>query len=360
MSDIRFGLVGCGKIAERHANLLGQGEVAGASLGAVCDVNGELAGDFGRRFGVVGFGSIEEMMGSGRVDAVTVLTPSGVHAGNVVELARHGVPIVVEKPMALRLEDADRMIEACDRHGVKLFVVKQNRMNRSVKALRGALEAGRFGRLTLGTVRVRWCRRQAYYDSAQWRGTWEHDGGVLANQASHHIDLLVWMMGEVESVFAKASRALANIEAEDMAVVTLRFKSGALGVIEATTATRPRDLEGSLSLLGEKGAVVIGGFAANELVTWDFENGAPEDADIFETHGRNPEHPFGFAHKCYYEHVVDCINHDGQQMVDGLEGRRSLELISAIYESVDTGHEVVPGSGRANCRLGRPAGKGDV
>ena len=162
---------------------------------------------------------------------------------------------MVEKPMALTLDDADSMIEACDNHGVKLFIVKQNRFNVPVVQLRKALEDGRFGKLIMGTVRVRWCRPQAYYDQDSWRGTWAYDGGVLTNQASHHIDLLEWMLGDVESVFAKSKTALVDIEAEDTAVVILKFRNGALGVIEATTAIRPKDLEGSLSVLGEKGSV---------------------------------------------------------------------------------------------------------
>ena len=172
--------------------------------------------------------------------------------------------------MALRLEDADRMIEACDMHGVKLFVVHQNRYNPPIVKAREALDHGRLGRLALGTVRLRWTRDQAYYDSESWRGTWQHDGGVFMNQAAHHIDMLTWFFGPVESVRAMAATRLVTIECEDTGVAVVRFESGALGVIEATTAARPKDLEGSLSILGEKGSVVIGGFFMNDLVTWNF------------------------------------------------------------------------------------------
>ena len=265
MNELAFGLVGCGKIARRHANLLGKGEIAGAALAAVCDLDQAAADNFASEYGVKAFPDPKSMAASDEVDVLSILTPSGAHAENVIELAPFGKPIIVEKPLALRLEDADRVIEVCDRFGVKLFVVKQNRFNEPVVQLRKALNEGRFGQLVLGTVRLRWCRPQSYYDEAPWRGSWQHDGGVLTNQCSHHIDLLVWLMGGVESVFAKSTRALANIEAEDTAVVTIKFKNGALGIIEATTATRPKDLEGSLSILGEKGSVVVGGFAANEL-----------------------------------------------------------------------------------------------
>lgn len=349
---IRFGLVGCGKIAERHAKLLAGGHVAGAHLGAVCDTDPGRASAFSDQYGSESFTSISEMMQSRNVDAVTVLTPSGCHGQNVMELAGFGKPIIVEKPMALTLDEADKIIEACDRYKTKLFVVKQNRFNVPVLRLRQALEAGRFGKLVLGTVRVRWCRRQDYYDQASWRGTWAFDGGVLANQASHHVDLLEWMMGPVESVFAVASRALAKIEAEDTAVVTLRFSNGALGVIEATTATRPKDLEGSISILGESGAVEIAGFAVDKLRTWQFSPEIDSDARVFEEAGSNPPHPVGYGHAKYYEHVVDCVNNNRQQLVDGLAGKRSLELITAIYESIETEHEVKLRFRPTKCRLG--------
>jgi predicted dehydrogenase len=175
---------------------------------------------------------------------------------------------------------------------------------------------------------------------------------VLANQASHHVDLLEWMMGEVQSVYAQSSTALVDIEAEDTAVVLLRFRSGALGVIEATTAARPRDLEGSLSILGERGAVEIGGFAVNEMKVWQFADSEPEDAEVAQRFSTNPPNVYGFGHKAYYEHVVDCVLHDRQQLVDGLEGRQSLELITAIYESVETHREVHLRFRPRLCRLG--------
>jgi predicted dehydrogenase len=356
---IRFGLLGCGKIARRHASLLGGGHVPGACLAAVCDLDADRAEAFAKDVGVPSFTDAKAMLQSAEIDAVAVLTPSGSHARDVVTLAPFGKPIVVEKPMALTLDDADEVIEACDRHHCKLFVVKQNRFNTPVVKLREALSAGRFGKLVLGTVRVRWCRTQAYYDEAAWRGTWSQDGGVLANQASHHVDLLEWIMGDVDSVHGMATTALAAIEAEDTAVVTLRFRNGALGVIEATTATRPKDLEGSISVLGEKGSVEIGGFALNELKTWQFTQPEPDDADVMARYGRNPPHPHGYAHAQYYRHVVDCVTHNKQQLVDGLEGRRSLELITAIYESIERSAEVNLRFRPSRCRLGlAPASQG--
>ncbi|HEV8541936.1 MAG TPA: Gfo/Idh/MocA family oxidoreductase [Verrucomicrobiae bacterium] len=332
--------------------MLGGGLVHGATLRAVCDTDRARADALAGQYHVEAFYGLPDLLRVNGIDAFTVLTPSGLHARSVVELASSGRPIVVEKPMALTLDDADRMIEACDGNRAKLFVVKQNRLNKPVQALRQAIEAGRFGKLVLGTVRVRWCRRQDYYDQASWRGTWAFDGGVLANQASHHLDLLEWMMGPVDSVFGLATTALVKIEAEDTAVVSLRFRNGALGVIEATTATRPKDLEGSLSILGENGAVEIGGFAVDKLKTWQFQPQTEADARVFEESGNNPAHPAGYGHAQYYNHVVDCIQNNGQQLVDGLAGRRSLELITAIYESIETRREVALRFWPERCRLG--------
>ncbi len=352
---LRFALVGCGRIAKRHSELLGYGQIPHAKLVAVCDVVKEKAERIAREFSVPAFADMHEMMRTMSVDVVVVLTESGKHAEHVMALAPYGRSIIVEKPMALTLDDADAMIRACDKAGVRLFVVKQNRFNVPVLKLREAIEQDRFGKLVLGTVRVRWCRTQAYYDQDPWRGTWALDGGVLSNQASHHIDLLEWMMGDVVSVFAHATTALADIEAEDTAVAVLRFRSGALGIIEATTATRPKDLEGSISVLGERGTVEIGGFAVNKMSAWSFTNPESEDALVMEKYSVNPPNVYGFGHQAYYEHVVDCIRNDKQQLVDGLEGRKSLELISAIYESVETGREVNLRFQPSRCRLGERA-----
>jgi len=349
---LRFALVGCGRIAKRHADLLGNGEIGYAQLAAVCDIDASKAERIGRRCSIPYFDDMHRMMDVIRPDVVVVLTESGRHAEHVIALTKYGCNIVVEKPMALTLDDADAMIRACDAVGVRLFVVKQNRFNVPVVKLREALESGRFGRLVLGTVRVRWSRTQAYYDQDPWRGTWALDGGVLSNQASHHVDLLEWMMGEVDSVFAKSATALAKIEAEDTAVVVLRFVSGALGIIEATTAARPTDLEGSLSLLGEFGAVEIGGFAVNEIKVWKFAQPLASDEQVMTRYSVNPPSVYGFGHQAYYEHVIDCIRHNKQQLVDGLEGRKSLELVSAIYESIETSREVQLRFRPSRCRLG--------
>ena len=334
---LRIGLVGCGRISPRHLQVIQA--IPELELAAVCDLveakaRKAVAGTTARAY--VDF---QEMLGREELDVVSVLTESGAHARVGVEIAPRVKALILEKPMALTLEDADRLIEACDASRTRLFVVKQNRYNRPVVRLRQALEAGRFGKLVMGTVRVRWCRGQDYYDQDAWRGTWKDDGGVLTNQASHHVDLLQWMMGPVESVKAYTATRLARIETEDTGVAILRFTSGALGVIEATTATRPRDLEGSLSLLGERGSVVIGGFAVNKLETWSFAQPVPEDEKAFEASVQVPN-VYGLGHYEYYLDVLEAIRGGRRSMLDGLEGRKSLELINAIYESAATGAEV--------------------
>jgi len=337
---INFGLLGCGRISKRHSDLLGGHHVDQASLAGVCDPNRARADTLASKFKVPAYYEIDELLSQKEIDAVAVLTPSGMHPAHVIACARAGKHVVVEKPMALRLQDADDMIRACDEAGVKLFVVKQNRFNVPVVKAREALEAGRFGKLILGTVRVRWCRDQAYYDQDGWRGTWAYDGGVLTNQASHHVDMLEWFFGDVVSVHARAITALAKIETEDTAIATLKFRSGALGIIEATTAARPTDLEGSLSILGEKGTVEIAGFAVNQIRHWRFVDELASDKDVVEKFSVNPPNVYGFGHQAYYQHVIDCLINQRAALVDGLQGRKSLELISALYESIETGEEV--------------------
>ncbi|MBE8564352.1 Gfo/Idh/MocA family protein [Vibrio sp. OPT20] len=350
---IKVALVGCGRISKRHSELLAEKQIAGAELVAVCDLIKEKAEIISSKYNIPYYLDMDVMMENEEIDLVVVLTESGLHAKHVVRLAKYGKHIMVEKPMALTLTDADEMISACYENKCKLFVVKQNRFNVPVVKLRDAMDAGRFGKLVLGTIRVRWCRDQSYYDQDEWRGKWSMDGGVLTNQASHHIDLLEWMMGDVESVFAKSTTALVDIEAEDTAVATVKFKNGAIGVIEATTAIRPRDLEGSLSVLGERGAVEIGGFAVNKMLHWNFSDQEQEDELVMAKYSVNPPNVYGFGHQAYYEHVVDCIENDKEHMVGGLEGRKSLELINALYESIETGKEIALKFKPKKCKLGQ-------
>lgn len=346
---LKVGIVGCGRISKKHSEILGNSRVKGITLGAVCDINIKKAKDLSKKYNVNYYSSMHKMMNEENLDVIAVLTESGNHSKHVIELAKYGKDIIVEKPMALTIDDADLMINNCYQNGCRLFVVKQNRFNNSVVALKSQIEKGNLGKLFLGTIRVRWSRDQKYYDQDPWRGTWGLDGGVLTNQASHHIDLLEWMMGPVDSVYAKSITANVDIETEDTAVVILKFKNGALGVIEATTATRPIDLEGSISILGSNGTIEIGGFAVNQVKVWNIEG---NDSIKCEDLNENPKDVYGFGHIKYYKHVVDVITNNKKILVDGLQGRKSIEIINAIYESIETQKEVYLRFKPQKCRLG--------
>ncbi|MEW6409345.1 MAG: Gfo/Idh/MocA family oxidoreductase [Nitrospirota bacterium] len=346
---IRFALIGCGAIANKHViaiNRLDNAEVVGAY-----DINARTVKTFSEKYSISAFTNVSEMIEKENPHIFNILTPSGNHAENILELIRFRRHFVVEKPLALRLDQIDRLLEECDKKGLKIFVVQQNRFNPPIQKLKEALDKGRFGKLVMGTVRVRWSRSQDYYDQKPWRGTWALDGGVLTNQASHHIDILIWMMGEVESVIAKTATRLVNIETEDTAAAVLKFRNGALGIIEATTATRPRDLEGSMSILGEKGTVEVGGFFMNELKTWNFAEPDEMDNNIWEKFAKVPDQ-IAWNHTEFFKDVINSLKNDSKGLVDGLEGRRSVELISAIYESAETGKEVFLRFTPRKCRLG--------
>lgn len=334
---IKFALIGCGAIANKH--VLALSRLNDVGLVGAFDIDEKKANEFGSKYKIPVFLTIEELVEKGNPDVFDILTPSGVHAQNILELMRFNKHFVVEKPLALRLDEIDRILEECDKRGLKIFVVQQNRFNQPIQKLRQALDEGRFGKLVLGTVRIRWRRDQAYYDQKPWRGTWTFGGGVLANQASHFIDMLIWLMGDVESVMAKTATRLVNIEAEDTGVAILKFKNGALGLVEATTATRPKDLEGTISILGEKGAVEIGGFFMNELKVWEFSEFDEMDADIWDKFAKVPNEP-AWNHTEFFKDVVRSIKENKKGLVDGLEGRKSVELINAMYESAETGREV--------------------
>lgn len=346
----KIALIGCGRISQRHLQVISS--LDELSLVGACDAQVDRAKKVSEAYQVPAFSDALEMVKQLKPDMVSVLTESGSHARVAVAMAPHVEALIVEKPMTLTLEDADELIETCDGYNTRLFVVKQNRYNPPVVKLRNAMERGAFGKMVMGTVRVRWCRDQSYYNQDSWRGTWKDDGGVFTNQASHHIDLLQWMMGPVESVKAYTATRLVNIEAEDTGVAVLRFKSGALGVIEATTGTRPKDLEGSLSVLGELGSVVIGGFAVNKLLTWNFVDPAIQ-AEGDDDPSQAVPNVYGLGHYAFYRDVLVALSSGGGHMLHGLEGRKSLEIINALYESATTGEEVFLRYVPHSVRLGR-------
>jgi predicted dehydrogenase len=353
---LRFAFVGCGAIAQKHITALSR--IPEASVVGVFDIDPQAASRFGKKYDVPSFSNMDELVNTADPDFLNILTPSGCHAENLLDLVNYERHFVVEKPLALQLSDVDQILHACAQRELRVYVVKQNRFNPPIYQLKRAIEMGRFGKLVLGTVRIRWKRDQAYYDQSRWRGTWAFDGGVLTNQSSHHIDALLWLMGDAATVQAKIATQLVDIEAEDTGVALLGFSNGALGVIEATTAVRPKDLEGSISVLGEKGSVEVGGFFMNELKTWNFSEPHPMDEEVWQHHACVPNEP-AWNHTEFFRDVIRSYQSGTKGLVDGLEGRRSVELITAIYESAERGQEVSLRFRPQLCRLGitekRPA-----
>lgn len=354
-NQINVALIGCSGIAKKHAAALDRMEHA--RLVAVCDLDAERRDAMASEYNVPSYHDYHEMLERQDLDVVSVLTPSGSHAAVAADIARTGRHVIVEKPMALTVEDAQLQVDVCKANNVRLFVVMQNRFSRPVVRMKQALDDGRFGRLVMGTVRLRWTRHQAYYDAADWRGTWERDGGVFCNQACHHIDLLQWTLGDVESVMAMKATRLVDIESEDTGVAILRFTSGALGIIEATTAWRPRDREGSFSICGENGSVEIGGFIVNDLKHWEFDHPVAEDKTVFDDHGANPD-IFAWTHEQLLRDVSDALIHDRRALVEASDGKPTVELINAIYESAETGQEIFLRFRPKHSRLGRAASHG--
>ncbi|MDO8502907.1 MAG: Gfo/Idh/MocA family oxidoreductase [Gemmatimonadaceae bacterium] len=333
----RIALVGCGRISRNHVEAIAR--VDGLQLVAACDNDAARARAIAEPLGISWFTSYEKMLAEVECDVVTIATPSGLHAAQGVMAAQAGKHVVTEKPMSISLRSADKLVHACDAAHVHLFVVKQNRLNVPVQMLKRAVDKGRFGRLYMANCTVFWTRPQEYYDQAEWRGTWEFDGGAFMNQASHYVDLIQWVMGPVESVMAKTATLARRIETEDTGVAILRFRSGALGVIEVTMLTYPRNLEGSITVLGEKGTVKIGGTAVNRIEHWEFADSDPDD-ELVNSADSNPPNVYGYGHEGYYRNVLAVLRGDARPDTDGRAGRKSLELILGIYESAKTGGDV--------------------
>ena len=336
-APIRIALVGCGRISGNHFEAIRT--VPGLGLVGVCDIVEERAREAGERQEVPWFTSYPAMLEGVACDVVTLCTPSGLHPEHGIAAAKAGKHVVCEKPMAITLQAADALVHACDQAGVRLFVVKQNRLNPAIQLLKRALDKGRFGRLYLANTTVRWTRPQEYYDAEPWRGTWEFDGGAIMNQASHYVDLMQWLVGPVESVMAKTATQARRIEAEDSGAAVMRFRSGALGVLEVSVLTYPRNLEGSITLLGEKGSVKIGGTAVNRVEHWSFSE-YDDDDKLVDASNTNPPTVYGFGHEGYYRNVLAVLRGEAKAETDGRAGRKSLEVILGIYESARTGREV--------------------
>ncbi|ALT76169.1 Gfo/Idh/MocA family protein [Paucibacter sp. KCTC 42545] len=335
---IRFALVGCGRISKNHIEAMAaHGDRA--QLVAVCDTRPEALAAAVAATGAAGFASLDALLAQSDADVVVLATPSGLHPQQAIKVAASGRHVLSEKPMATKFDEGMAMVRACRDAGVKLFVVKQNRLNATVQAVRQAIQQGRFGRIFLSTVNVFWTRPQSYYDAAPWRGRWDLDGGAFMNQASHYVDLLDWLVGPVDSVHAYTATLDRDIEAEDTGVLSARLRHGGLGSINVTMLTYPQNLEGSITILGEKGTVKIGGTAVNKIEHWQFADERPEDAAI-KAASYETTSVYGFGHPLYYDNVIKTLRGEADAAVDGYEGLRSLEILIAAYRSARDGQRV--------------------
>ncbi len=335
---IRVGLVGCGRISQNHFEAF-EAHESECEVVAVCDVNAAALAAAVTRTGAKGFASLEELLAGSDADVVVLATPSGLHASEAMQCAAAGRHVVTEKPMATRWADGKSMVAACDAANVHLFVVKQNRRNATVQLLKKAIQAGRFGRIYMVAVNVFWSRPQSYYDSAAWRGTWEFDGGAFMNQASHYVDLLDWLVGPVESVQAYTATLARNIQVEDTGVLAIKWRNGALGTMAVTMLTYPKNLEGSITILGEHGTVRLGGVAVNTIEHWEFATQDPDDAKVADA-SYAATSVYGHGHRGYYENVFAVLRGTALPDTDGREGLHSLELLIATYLAARDGRQV--------------------
>lgn len=335
---IRFALVGCGRIATNHFDSI-RSHADRAELVGVCDVDPTALKKAVEYTGAKGYASLAEMLSDTSADVVILTTPSGLHPDQAIEVAKSGRHVVTEKPMATRWHDGQRMVKACDEAGVRLFVVKQNRRNATLQLLKKAVDERRFGRIYMVNINVFWTRPQDYYDAGAWRGRWEFDGGAFMNQASHYVDLLEWIVGPIESLQAYTGTLARDIEAEDTGVISLKWRSGAMGSMNVTMLTYPKNLEGSITILGEKGTVRVGGVAVNEIQHWEFADARPEDEETKQANYSTTS-VYGFGHPLYYDNVIKVMRGEAEPETDGRAGLKSLETIIAAYLSARDGKRV--------------------
>lgn len=335
---IRVAIVGCGRIANNHFGSIDQHQ-QDIELVAICDIDPNQSAPYAERYDVPSYLRMEIMLQQHKPDLVVLCTPSGLHSDQTVLAAKYGVNVMTEKPMATRWSDGVRMVKACDDAGVRLFVVKQNRRNTTLQLLKRAVEEKRFSKIHMVHLNVFWARPQAYYDQGNgWRGTWEFDGGAFMNQASHYVDLLDWLIGPVDKVQAMTSTT-RDIEVEDTGVLNVRWRNGALGSMAVTMLTYPKNLEGSITILGEKGTVRIGGVAVNDIQLWEFDE--PRDYDVqIQSANYETTSVYGFGHPLYYKNVVEVMRGIAEPETDGREGLKSLELLIAAYLSARDGKTV--------------------
>lgn len=334
---IRIAIVGCGRISRNHFGSI-EKHAEHFDLTAVCDVDAATLAEHVEKYNVPGYRDLEEMLAKEVLDLVVLCTPSGAHPEQAVIAAKHKVHVMTEKPMATRWHDGLRMVRACDEAGVRLFVVKQNRRNTTLQLLKRAVEEKRFGKIHLVHLNVFWSRPQSYYDQGDWRGTWEFDGGAFMNQASHYVDLLDWLIGPVEKVQSMMSTT-RDIEVEDTGVLNVKWRNGALGSMSVTMLTYPQNLEGSITILGEKGTARVGGVAVNDIQLWQFDEPRDYDKQI-DAANYETTSVYGFGHPLYYRNVIDVMRGSAAPETDGREGLKSLELLIAAYVSARDGKTV--------------------
>ena len=334
---IRIAIVGCGRISKNHFGSI-EKHAENIELAAVCDTHEETLANHAQQCKVPAYPSMEEMLKKEPIDLVALCTPSGIHAQQAELAAQYKVHVMTEKPMATRWQDGVRMVRACDEAHVRLFVVKQNRRNTTLQLLKRAVSEKRFGKIHMVHLNVFWTRPQEYYDSAKWRGTWEFDGGAFMNQASHYVDLLDWLIGPVDKVQAMMSTT-RDIEVEDTGVMNVRWRNGALGSMCVTMLAYPKNLEGSITILGEKGTVRIGGVAVNDIQHWEFDEPRDYDQQI-KTANYETTSVYGFGHPLYYKNVIDTLRGEAEPETDGREGLKSLEMLIAAYLSARDGKTV--------------------
>ena len=335
---LRFAVVGCGRIAQSHFAALKQ-HAGRVEIVGVCDNQTPALQAAVATTGAPGFGSLDELLAGRDADLIVLATPSGLHSRQAVRVAGSGRHVLSEKPMATKWGEGMAMVRACRDAGVKLFVVKQNRLNRTLQLVKRAVEQGRFGRIAMVNVNVFWTRPQSYYDAAPWRGRWDMDGGAFMNQASHYVDMVDWLVGPVDNVHAYTATLVRDIEAEDTGVMSLRLRSGALASINVTMLTHNKNFEGSLTLLGERGTVRVGGVAVNKIEHWEFDAPHADDAEVASA-SYGVESVYGPGHPLYYDNVINTLRGEAHAEVDGYEGLRSLEVLIAAYRSARDGVRV--------------------
>lgn len=334
--DLRFALIGCGRVSPRHVQALE--EVPHAHWVAACDVDEAAREETAASLGVPGFADYDDLLAEAQPDVVVLATPSGLHPEQTIRAAEAGVHVLTEKPMATRWSDGRKMVRACEEHRTALFVVKQHRYNPVVQHLARAIADHRFGRIFAVQMNLFWTRPQEYYDMAAWRGTWDLDGGALMNQAIHYVDLLQWLVGPVASVHAFTATLDRRIEVEDTAAVNLRWRSGAVGSMTVTMLTHPKNFEGSLTIIGERGTVRLGGVACNRVERWEFDEAIPADGDVRSREWADAV--YGNGHVPLYRDVIGALRGEPGGVVDGEEGLKSLEIIVAAYRSAQEARRV--------------------